>query len=365
MKKIYITATRQNDGKTLLTLGLTSYLAKKVGKIGFIKPLGLRDLKSGTYRIDQDTLLIDKACRVHCNIQDMNPIAITWEFTKEYLRQEKRSALIEEVKAAFGRVSQDKDLVVIEGTGHAGMGSILQLSNARVAAELGAKVLLVSSGGIGHPIEEVYLNKALFDKFNVEVLGVVMNKVFPHERELMLSMGKEILDNLGIPLLGAIPYERLLAKPTVMQVLEACRGELIAGDTALTRRVDRVLLGAMGISSALERFETCEGDILIVTPGDRADLIIPLAGQFGTPSAKSPRLAGFVLTGGIRPSPSVHRFLKPLEIPVILVREDSYTAANTIHDLAVKIAPNDWEKIELINSMISQHVDCDRILEML
>lgn len=365
MKKIYVTATRHNDGKTLLTLGLTTYLARRVGEIGFIKPLGLRDLKSGTYRIDQDTLLIEKSCRVHCNIQDMNPVTVSWEFTKEYLKQEKRASLMAEVLKSYERISGGKDLVVVEGTGHAAMGAILGLSNARVASELGAKVLLVSSGGIGHPIEEVVLNKAMFDRYDVEVIGVVMNKVYPHERDLLATTGRQILQDLGVPLLGLVPYDPALSKPTVMQVLEGCRGELLCGDGGLARKVDHIQVGAMGAASAVEWISRLEGSVLVVTPGDRADIILPLLALHFAPGKGGPRLGGLVLTGGIRPAPSVLRMLKQSELPVILVREDSYATASRLHDMPVKITPDDWEKIERITRLVEDHVECDRILELL
>jgi len=67
--------------------------------------------------------------------------------------------------------------VVIEGTGHAGVGSIFDLSNARVANLLDAKVILVTSGGIGKPMDEIELNMALFEKECAEVIGVIINKV--------------------------------------------------------------------------------------------------------------------------------------------------------------------------------------------
>ena len=56
---------------------------------------------------------------------------------------------------AFDRVAWEKDFVLCEGSGHAGVGSVFDLSNAQVAKIVGAKVIIVSQGGIGKPIDEV------------------------------------------------------------------------------------------------------------------------------------------------------------------------------------------------------------------
>jgi len=85
--------------------------------------------------------------------------------------------LIKKIQKAFDRVAWEKDFVLCEGTGHAGVGSVFDLSNAQVAKILGAKVVIVTEGGIGKPIDEVSLNQALFDREGVEVIGVILNKV--------------------------------------------------------------------------------------------------------------------------------------------------------------------------------------------
>ena len=77
---------------------------------------------------------------------------------------------------AFDRVSWEKDFTLIEGTGHAGVGSVFDLSNARVAKLLNAKVIIVTPGGIGRPIDEIAMNKALFDRFGVEVVGAILDR---------------------------------------------------------------------------------------------------------------------------------------------------------------------------------------------
>ena len=89
------------------------------------------------------------------------------------------------MRTAFDIVAWEKDFVIIEGTGHAGVGSVFDLSNATVAKLLQSKVIIVSRGGIGRPIDEISLNLALFEKQGVEVIGAIINKVVPEKMEML------------------------------------------------------------------------------------------------------------------------------------------------------------------------------------
>ncbi|TAN61886.1 hypothetical protein EPN16_02620, partial [bacterium] len=176
-KKVYIAATQQNDGKTTVSMGLIFNFKERFKGIGFIKPIGQRYLEEDGQKVDEDSILIDDVFGIRCGIKDMSPIAVERGFTEKYILKPDKESIDSQIQQAFGRVSRGRDLVVIEGTGHAGVGSVFDHSNAAVAKSLGAKVILVSSGGVGRPIDEIMLNKALFDKEGVELIGVIINKV--------------------------------------------------------------------------------------------------------------------------------------------------------------------------------------------
>ncbi len=76
MKKIFIAATKQNDGKTTVSLGLISNLKDRFGKVAFIKPIGQRYLEEEGQKIDEDSLLIEEVCGIRCGLKDMSPIAV-------------------------------------------------------------------------------------------------------------------------------------------------------------------------------------------------------------------------------------------------------------------------------------------------
>ena len=115
----------------------------------------------------------------------MSPIAVEPDFTRKYLQASNNESLVKRIQRAFDRVAWEKDFVLCEGSGHAGVGAVFDLSNAQVAKILGAKVIIVSRGGIGKPIDEVALNQALFEKEGVEIIGVILNKVIPDKLDFV------------------------------------------------------------------------------------------------------------------------------------------------------------------------------------
>src|SRR5262245_40153034 len=175
--RIFIAATRQNDRKTTASRGLIAASQPHFPRLGYIKPVGQRFVEIEEQKIDEDTVLMDSVYRLNCPLVDMSPIAVEPDFTRKYLQSANNEALVRKIKRAFDRVAWEKDFVLCEGSGHAGVGSVFDLSNAQVARLLGAKVIIVTQGGIGRPIDEVALNQALFEKEGVEIIGVILNKI--------------------------------------------------------------------------------------------------------------------------------------------------------------------------------------------
>src|ERR1700744_5708504 len=198
--RVFIAATRQNDGKTTTSLGLIAALQQKFPRVGYIKPVGQRFVEIEEQKIDEDTVLMDQVYRLNCPLVDMSPIAVEPDFTRKYLQAANNETLVKRIVKAFDRVAWEKDFVLCEGSGHAGVGSVFDLSNSRVAKILGAKVIIVSQGGIGKPIDEVYLNQAVFEREGVEILGVIINKVLPDKVDFITEFARRGLKRKGVEL---------------------------------------------------------------------------------------------------------------------------------------------------------------------
>jgi BioD-like phosphotransacetylase family protein len=360
--RVFVAATQQNDGKTTTSLGLFAALRQKIGRIGFIKPVGQRFVEVDGLRIDEDSVLIDQTYGVQTPLDAMSPIAVEPDFTRRYIEHQNNDFLISRIQNSFDRAAWEKEFVIIEGTGHAGVGSVFDLSNARVAKLLNSKVILVTQGGIGKPIDEVALNKALFDKEGVELVGVILNKILPEKFDYVSEFARRGLERLGIELLGAIPEEPILSNATLGQICKQTRGAFINGKTKSRRRVQKVVIGAMSSTHAMEYFKP---GTLIITPGDRDDVILAALSASSLSEFDGQTIAGLILSGDLMPSQPVLDLLKNSDLPIITSSLDSYGVASSIYSMTVKTLPGDIEKIDKIQSLIENYVQIDRLLEKL
>src|SRR6185436_17785518 len=206
---------------------LIAALQQHYPRVGYIKPVGQRFVEIEEQKIDEDTVLMDAVYQLNCPLVDMSPIAVEPDFTRKYLEAANNDALVKKIQNAFDRVAWEKDFVLCEGSGHAGVGAVFDLSNAQVAKHLGCKVIIVSRGGIGKPIDEVALNQALFEKEGVEIIGVIINKVLGDKLDYVSDFARRGLKRKGLELLGVIPHQRMLSSPTVQLILEELDAELL------------------------------------------------------------------------------------------------------------------------------------------
>ena len=351
-QRVFLAATGQNRGKTTASLGLTAAIIGRGARIGFIKPVGQRYVVVEGTRADEDAVLMKAVFDLPDALDDMSPVTLPRHFTTDYIMGAIDEDLEGEVTEAATRVASGKDILLIEGTGHAGVGAVVGLSNARVAALLEAPVVIVSEGGVGRPIDEIVLNHALFERHGVRVVGALVNKVdvdsHPHLPEVL----RRGLGQHGIELLGCIPYSELLANPSLELITTHLAGTLLAGEATPGRTVGHLAIGAMLAEHAagLIRDRT-----LLITPGDRDDLIamaLELNGE-----GDGGRVTGLVLTGGFEPSPAVLSRLGAAGLFAYLVQTDTYRTAQAVDEILVKTHATDSDKIETIIRLVGGSVD--------
>jgi len=357
--RIFIAATRMNDGKTTLALGLISALRERSKQIGYIKPVGQRFVEVDGHKIDEDSVLINEVFGGSDPIAEMSPVAVEPEFTRKYLLSGNHETLVRKVVKAFDRIAWEKEMIIIEGTGHAGVGSVFDLSNATVAKLLGSKVILITEGGIGKPIDEVALNKAVFDKMEVPLLGVVMNKVLPEKMTQLTDFARKGLKRIGVDLLGVLPRLEELENPTLSQICTQLEARFINGEQNRDRPVAKVIIGAMSSRHAMDYFKP---GTLVITPGDREDLILAALSSSALVSPGE-GLAGIILSDDLHPHYNVLEMIRRTSMPVMVVSLDSYSVASRIHDLTIKTRAADSNKVESIRNLIKAHLNIDHILK--
>lgn len=361
-KRLFVAATNQNDGKTTSSLGFVKGFGRLAKSVGFVKPVGQRFIQVNSSKIDEDSLLVQQACGLDYPHGEMRSVAVEPDFTRRFLdNPEGVLPMLEQtVLDSFAVAADGNDLVVIEGTGHAGVGSVFGLCNAGVARILDAKAVIVTLGGIGRPVDEVAVNRSLFEKEGVPVLGVVVNKVLPEKLEQTRHYLSKAFEMCGLPLLGVVPYAPRLAWPTVQQVAETMCAEVVNGYDRLANPVAEVLIGAMTPHNAISHVHD---KTLLIVPGDRDDLVLAIVSM--DLLRNDMQLSGIVFTGGLRPQPQTMDLVLRTGIPVLKVDAGTYDTASRMRDILVKIRVADEEKIQLAEDLIRDNVDLERLWSML
>ncbi|VAW14387.1 Phosphate acetyltransferase [hydrothermal vent metagenome] len=360
LKNIFISSIHQNAGKTTISLGLYKALQERKVRTTFMKPVGQEYVHVGDLNIDKDSYLIGNVFRSKKRFKAMSPVTIGRGYTEKYIFNPCKAKLKKKIEDAFKLLVKGKDAIIVEGTGHAGVGSVIDFSNADVANLLNSKVIIISGGGIGRPIDEILLNKALFDMCNVEVLGIIVNKVLPEKYAKIKKTLGQGLRNKGLKLLGVIPLDPMMSAPKVEQIRSRLGLKLLSGKECLTRRVKNVIVAAMEPHNMIRYLK--EGT-LVVTSGDRVDNILLAVSSHLTEGGQGKQISGLILTGGLIPGPEIVSLLKKSNIPVLVTSEDTYSIASRVDHLICKIQNTDKDKIREAAELVKKYVNVDAIVK--
>ncbi len=357
IKPLYIGATLRDSGKTSVSLGLMQVLRDQGIDAGYCKPVGQHYVRYQDKNIDEDGVLVHQVFNLRDEPYCLSPIAIEPGFTRKFIEDPNVQPLEREILRCHETLKKVHPMVIIEGTGHAGGGSCFGLSNARVAELLDAKVVIVTAGGIGRPIDEVAMSLALYRDHNVEVLGVILNKILPDKYDKVKDTVAKGLRLHGTELLGAIPYVSLLTTFTMGQLAEEFNYPVLCGNDHLSNRADHTVVAAMEPQNVIRHIRE---NTLVIMPGDRIDNI--LVSILVLSRQENPG-GGLILTGGFDPHPMIEPLMKSSNIPILLSNDDTFTVSSRMKDLGFKIRSYDTDKVTRLHELVTQYVDTDTILD--
>ncbi|MBF0533138.1 MAG: AAA family ATPase, partial [Candidatus Omnitrophica bacterium] len=361
IKTIFLSWIYQNAGKTTVALGLYQAMRERGINAAIMKPVGQIYVSVGDLKIDKDSYLFGEVFKFSCQWHDMSPVTIDRGYTEKYILNPNKDHLGKEILKSFNNLTSRRQAIIIEGTGHAGVGSVIDFSNADVARLLGSKVIIISEGGIGKTIDEIMLNKALFDAQGVEVIGVIINKVLPDKYDKVKNFLEKGLSRKGIRLLGVIPHQPLLSAPRMEQIAEKLGLDVLCGKINLRNRVKHVIVAAMEPHNMIHYLED---GTLVLASGDRVDNILLAVSSHLVRDSRSFKIAGMILTGGLKPNPAILELLSRSHIPVLISSDDTFTVATKVEQSICKIEKKDKDKIEESGRLVKKFVDVNTILNV-
>jgi BioD-like phosphotransacetylase family protein len=288
----------------------------------------------------------------------MSPLVLGRGATKKFLNGEMtREWAAERIATACRKLEEECDLLLIEGAGHGGVGSVVGLNNAEVANLVGAPVVMVAGGGIGNVIDSVQLNMALYEKQGVQVRMLLVNKLLTEKRGEALAYLEKYFGGDGPRVCGAFDYSPVLANPTLQSIAKLLGSPLRGDQGKRLRIIHHVQLGA---ASSQKVIDNLKDSTLLISTSSRDELLVTLSSLYNIPAYHG-RIAGLVIPGHAPVSSITQRIIDDCGIPHIRVEQTTADAFSALSGHVSKISADDTEKISLITSEAEQVIDFDVI----
>lgn len=356
-KGIYIATMESHSGKSMISLGLMRTLLGKTGKVGYFRPI-INDLPKGSKDNHIDTVISYFGLKL--------PYEDSYAFTRSQviqMRNEGKSGeIIDSIIRKYKKLEENYDFILVEGSDFSGEGSVFEFDvNVLIAKNLGIPAIIVSSGKDKTWEELLGSMQMAYRSFNekdVKVLAMVCNKIQDENLELATKKLKEFLpDDISV---FAIPLIDTLSNPTLKEIVEVLDGNILFGHDFLDNQTGNFGVGAMQLRNYLP---TLRNESLVITPGDRADII--LGALQANISSNYPRISGIILTGGITPEEPILKLIDGLSqiVPIISVQEGTFTVTNKVGAIKSNIYADSIQKIQTTISTFERHVSIDPLIE--
>jgi phosphate acetyltransferase len=353
---LYIAAVAPGSGKSVVALGIMEMLSRRIRRLGYFRPV------VPTAEEPDNNIRLIKA-RYHLDLDYDDMYACAHGDARNLVAEGRAKTLLKVILNKYKALEGRCNFVLCEGTDFTGVGSAFEFEfNADVANNLASPILVLVNGRGKSPDETVdaaLVARESFEDKGCTVAATIINRVDMNQvvdvKDQIKKMGLETVP------IYILPEEPSLGKPTVGEIARSLNAQILQGEPkGLNRDVHDFKVAAMNVPHFLDRIE--DGD-LIITPGDRADVI--LASLATTVSDTSPNIAGLLLTGGLTPEDPVQRliqgFKKYSPISVIKVSTDTYTTAMNASVVRPALAPENDRKIAAALGVFESYVDTQQL----
>lgn len=352
-KAIFIATSEPESGKSIVSLGLMRMILGRTKKVAYFRPIVDHDISN-----KRDNHIDTMLTHFDLDMDYEECYAMTGEELIHKKTEGKEGEIIDSIIEKYKYLEARFDFILVEGTDFSGEGIFVEMElNVLIAKNLGIPVVIVSNGK-DKSEEEIENNVHLaYDEFNdkeVKVLAVIANKIQLDLIDIVqTSLKRELPDNIFI---YSIPFINNLDKPTVQEIVDELGAKVLVGKRHLNNQTGSFAVGAMQLRNFIKRIEE---NSLVITPGDRADII--LSSIQVNNSDNYPKISGIVLTGGLKPEKGILKLIKGLSnvVPIISVKNGTFEAANKIGSIRSHIYANNKHRIYNSLSTFDKYVQID------
>lgn len=353
---LYISTIEPGSGKALISLGILEHNLIKTTKVGFFRPI-IQESTNGKKDEDLDLIL------THFNLPQTyeDSFGLSYQEANDLISRRKENEVLEKIISKYQKLERKCDFLLCEGTDYSGESFAFEFKiNTEIAKNLGCPILILGNAEQNtteDAINPVQIALEFYLQEKCQVIGIILNKANPEQvDELKTTLSNQVVGSNYLR--SVIPYNAKLSNPRVREIAEQLGAEILYGHQRLDSLVSNFFIAAMEMQHAITWFTE---DSLIVTPGDRGDIIIGTLQAHQ--SSNYPNLAGILLSTGFKPDPSIVKLIEGLPdlLPILSVPTDTYTTASRLQDVRSTLTASDLEKIALSIQMFEEYVDLNQL----
>jgi phosphate acetyltransferase len=353
-RSVYVAGLGRSGGKSAVALGLTELLSRQVARIGVFRPL----VGTGDANADPTLSLLHTRYRLDLPYDAM--YGVTAQEAARLVAEGRREDLVARIVERYRELERQCHAVVVVGSdfdaGESEAGGLPRelAFNARLAIEFGSVVVAVVNGLGRDPEAIAAATKSAYHSLadlGATVVAVVANRVPAGTKPPALP----------VPVY-AVPEVATVSAPTVAEVAAGLRATVLTGDAAaLGRDVRDFVVGAAQVPVVLAH---ARDGALVITPGDRADLLISMNAAHMSGEVS---LSGIVLTLGLRPDAGAMRVVERLNpgLAVLLVETGSYETIAASIGIQSRLSADNPRKIEAALGVFEAEVDTEELARRL
>ena len=352
-QNLYIAASEEMSGKSLIVLGFMELLTRHVRRIGFFRPIVRNDKEE-----DSHIRLISNKFKLPFEYSSM--YGITNKEAFEYIQSGEMESIFTRILAKYKQLEPQCDFIVIEGTDFRGQLVSFEFDmNARIANNLGAPILAVINGfnkNSSQIADAIQMVRGTLRSESCAQIGTVVNRAAEQEVEKIDKILSRYSKDGEISFV--LPEKPVLQNITIRQTAKALGAKQVYGnEDSLNFDVQDLKIAAMSVDQVLKIITSGS---LVITPGDRSDIIVGLL--MAQIADTYPNIAGILLTGGQALNPQISKLLEginQLPLSILSVDSDTYETALAVSNIRPALAPENERRLTTALSHFESNVNID------
>jgi BioD-like phosphotransacetylase family protein len=350
MSFLFIGSTGNHAGMSLLTWAIARRLMERGLNVGFMKPFGTHPVRIHGVWTDQDAFLLKEAL----NLQDPPERICPNLVSENGWREKDKEVIVEELRILAQELSSKKDILLIMGTQHIFFDeSFCPVPDTSLINALQFDTILVNR--FQQPSTSLYSILSVSSLLKERLKGVLLNRVSPEMLEGITNQTIPSLSKKGIPIMTAVPEDPVLSFQTLGDIKETLDGKILCEEESLGKPIGGMTVSSADLEGELRIFSRVYNKIVLLEPSPP-----------DTETGAAPRaVSGILLTGGRTPPPQAVTACEQARIPLILVKEDTFSAQERLEQHPPRLSPRDENKVRHFTEFLDRNGALDNLLQSL